>query len=74
MKIVNPSQHHLSKEKLQFMDELFMDRYISPGKISGTQTLVARNGEIVHCHSQGLREILNKTLRWKMTRFLESIQ
>ena len=52
MKIVNPSKHNLSKEKLQFMDELFMDRYISPGKISGTQTLVARNGEIVHCHSQ----------------------
>ena len=57
MKIVNPSNHGLSKEKLQFMDELFMDRYISPGKISGTQTLVARNGEIVHCHSQGLRDI-----------------
>ena len=57
MKIVNPSKHNLSKEKLQFMDELFMDRYISSGKISGTQTLVARNGEIVHCHSQGLRDI-----------------
>ena len=57
MKIVNPNKHNLSKEKLQFMDELFMDRYISPGKISGTQTLVARNGEIVHCHSQGLRDI-----------------
>jgi CubicO group peptidase (beta-lactamase class C family) len=57
MKIVNPNIHNLSKEKLQFMDELFMDRYISPGKISGTQTLVARNGEIVHCHSQGLRDI-----------------
>ena len=40
MKIVNPSKHNISKEKLQFMDELFMDRYISPGKISGTQTLV----------------------------------
>ena len=32
MKIVNPSKQNLSKEKLQFMDELFMDRYISPGK------------------------------------------
>ncbi len=57
MKIVNPNKHNLSMEKLQFMDELFMDRYISTGKISGTQTLVARNGEIVHCHSQGLRDI-----------------
>ena len=36
MKIVNPNKHNLSKEKLQFMDELFMDRYISSGKISGT--------------------------------------
>ena len=34
------------------MDELFMDRYISPGKISETQTLVARNGEVIHCQSQ----------------------
>ena len=33
MKIVNPNKHNLSKEKLQFMDELFMDRYISTRKI-----------------------------------------
>ena len=59
MKIEKPELVGLSSERLKDFDKMLMERYIGPNKLSGTQTLVARKGSIVHFHSQGKRDIEN---------------
>ena len=56
MKIEKPESVGISSERLKDFDKMLMENYIGPSKLSGTQTLVARKGSIVHFHSQGKRE------------------
>ena len=60
MKIEKPESVGLSSERLKDFDKMLMENYIGPSKLSGTQTLVARKGSIVHFHSQGKRDLENK--------------
>ena len=59
MKIEKPESVGLSSERLKDFDKMLMENYIGPSKLSGTQTLVARKGSIVHFHSQGKRDLEN---------------
>ena len=59
MKIVKPESVGLSTERLCSFDKLLMDKYIGLDKLAGTQTLIARKGQIAHFHSQGKRDIEN---------------
>ena len=53
MKIVKPESVDLNGERLKDLDKMFFDNYIGLNKLSCTQTLIARRGEIAHFHSQG---------------------
>ena len=57
MKIVKPESVDLNGERLKDLDKMFFDNYIGLNKLSCTQTLIARRGEIAHFHSQGKRDI-----------------
>ena len=59
MKIVKPESVDLNGERLKDLDKMFFDNYIGLNKLSCTQTLIARRGEIAHFHSQGKRDIEN---------------
>ena len=59
MKIVKPESVGLSAERLGSFDKMLMDKYIGLDKLAGTQTLIARKGQIAHFHSQGKRDIEN---------------
>ena len=59
MKIVKPESVDLNGERLKDLDKMFLDNYIDLNKLSCTQTLIARRGEIAHFHSQGKRDIEN---------------
>lgn len=57
MKIVKPESVGLSTDRLKSFDDMLMNKYIGLNKLAGTQTLIARKGEIAHFHSQGNRDI-----------------
>lgn len=57
MKVVKPEKHGLSSSKLKEMEDFFKKNYTDKGKLAGTQTLVARKGEIIHFNSYGLRDL-----------------
>ena len=57
MKIVKPESVGLSAVRLKSFDDMLMNKYIGLNKLAGTQTLIARKGEIAHFHSQGNRDI-----------------
>ena len=60
MKIVKPESVGLSTDRLKSFDDMLMNKYIGLNKLAGTQTLIARKGEIAHFHSQGNRDIEKK--------------
>ena len=61
-------QQGLSIERLARIEPA-MQQYIDQKKLAGVMTLVARNGEIVHWHSQGLQDIEKQTPLAKDTIF-----
>lgn len=61
-------QQGLSIERLARIKPA-MQQYIDQKKLAGVMTLVARNGEIVHWHSQGLQDIEKQTPLAKDTIF-----
>jgi len=44
-------------ERLARLDTLLRDKYIAPGKLPGTLTLIARHGEIAHLGIQGHADV-----------------
>ena len=54
-----PDDVGISAQRLQRIHEL-MQRHIDAGNISGSVTLVARNGRIAHLEAQGLMDIETK--------------
>jgi len=56
MELVTPESVGLSSERLGRVGEHLRKRYIEPGKIAGTLTLVARRGRVCYLHAEGLRD------------------
>ena len=46
----------MSTERLQRIDTHLQDKYVTPGKLAGALTLVARKGEIAHFSAVGARD------------------
>ena len=51
-----PESVGMSSERLARIDHYLKERYVDPGKLAGTQLLVARKGKIVHQNVQGLAD------------------
>ena len=44
-------------ERISHIGSHLQSAYIDAGKLPGALTLVARRGELVYCHAQGLRDV-----------------
>lgn len=47
----------LCPTRLARLDAFLAEKYVQPRRLPGTLTLVARHGEIVHSHAQGLADV-----------------
>ena len=56
MERVSPESVGMSSERLDRIGEHLRSRYLEPGKITGTLTLVARRGEVCYLEAEGLRD------------------
>ena len=56
MEITRPEDVGVSSQGLERLTRHLESRYLSPGKIPGCLTLVARRGRVVHCVAQGLMD------------------
>jgi len=56
MEVVKPESVGLSSERLARIGEHLRGRYIEPGKIAGSLTLVARRGEVCYLQGEGLMD------------------
>jgi CubicO group peptidase (beta-lactamase class C family) len=56
MKTVTPESVGLCSERLSRIGEHLRSRYIEPGKIPGSLTLVARRGEVCYLEGEGLMD------------------
>jgi CubicO group peptidase (beta-lactamase class C family) len=56
MDVVAPESVGMSAARLDRIGEHLRRQYIEPGKVAGTQTLVAREGEICYLQSEGLMD------------------
>ena len=54
--MTRPESVGLSSERLARIGHFLKERYVDPGKLVGTQTLVARKGKIVYADVQGLAD------------------
>ena len=53
----SPGSVGLSPERLARIDDFLQRKYIEPGKLPGTLTMVARRGEVVHLGTRGLADV-----------------
>jgi len=60
LKVTEPEKLGFSSQRLARIDQR-MERYIEEQQLSGTMTLIARKGEVVHCACCGMRDIENQT-------------
>src|SRR3984957_19376674 len=51
-----PESVGMSSERLARIGQFLKERYVAPGKLVGTQTLVARKGKLVYSDVQGLAD------------------
>ncbi len=56
MEVVSPESVGISSSRLARIGEHLRSAYVEPGKIAGTQTLVARRGEVCYFESEGLMD------------------
>ncbi len=56
MEITRPEDVGVSSQGLARLTHHLESRYLTPGKIPGCLTLVARRGRVVHCVAQGLMD------------------
>ncbi len=56
LELVAPETVDMSAERLDRIGEHLRRHYIEPGKVAGTQTLVARAGEVCYLQSEGLMD------------------
>jgi CubicO group peptidase (beta-lactamase class C family) len=54
---VSPRSVGLSPERLGRIDDFLDRKYVQPGKLPGTLTLVARRGEVAHLGVRGLADV-----------------
>jgi CubicO group peptidase (beta-lactamase class C family) len=52
-----PASLGLSPERLSRLDDFLQRKYVEPGKLPGTLTMVARKGEIAHLGVRGLADV-----------------
>ncbi len=57
MKRVEPAEVGMCGERLARIGEHLRERYIEPGKIPGSLTLVARRGQVCYLEKQGRRDL-----------------
>src|SRR6266542_4030295 len=58
--VTKPEQSGMSTERLKRLSAA-MRAYIDRGEVSGTVTLIARRGRVVHFEAQGLMDVASKT-------------
>jgi CubicO group peptidase (beta-lactamase class C family) len=56
LSIVRPESVGLRGEQLRRIDQHLLKHYVTPGKIAGALTLVARGGQVVHLSPLGARD------------------
>ena len=56
MEVVTPESVGMSSERLGRIGEHLRRRYVEPGKIAGSLTLVARRGELCYLEAEGLMD------------------
>jgi CubicO group peptidase (beta-lactamase class C family) len=56
MEVVNPEVVGMSSARLDRIGEHLRRRYLEPGKITGSLTLVARRGEVCYLQAEGMRD------------------
>ena len=61
MEIVTPEEAGLSAERLARIDAYLTREFLEPGRLAGTQTLVARHGRVAHFSTLGSPEIEGST-------------
>ena len=57
IKVTNPEEIGLSAERLSRIDSHLQNRYLTPKKIAGALTLVARRGKVAYLSSMGMMDV-----------------
>jgi CubicO group peptidase (beta-lactamase class C family) len=57
MNLVNPAEVGLCEQRLARIGEHLRGRYVEPGKIPGSLTLVARRGQVCYLQAEGHRDL-----------------
>jgi len=57
IKVTNPEEVGLSAERLSRIDSHLQNRYLTPKKIAGALTLVARRGKVAYLSSMGMMDV-----------------
>ena len=55
--MTKPEAVGMSSERLARIEHFLKERYVAPGKLVGTQTLVARKGKLVYSSVLGLADL-----------------
>ena len=57
IKVSNPEEVGLSGERLDRIEKHLQDRYLTPKKIAGALTLVARHGKVAYLSPVGMMDV-----------------